>query len=348
MKFNLVAVGGTFDHLHLGHKKLLQTARLKGKKVIVGLCRPSMLNKKLYPQSIEAYFTRRQNLNNLGFQNIIPLTDIYGPAATNAAIEAIICSPLSRPNAEKINSRRRKPLAVIEVPLIQAGDGQRISSSRIRQGLINRQGFSYASIFNQNLILPQSLRPKLQQPFAGLTKTAIRPRHGLITVGDIATVSFTRKQIIPDLAVVDLKSKRKKVFPRLEALGIKLGLSAPNPAGTITKQAASTLLDCLNQHRSSLLIDGEEDLLVLPAILFAPLKTTIYYGQPNRAMVKVIVTETAKDKTLKFLQQFTSPNSNPKFFAPLFPEEPSWLPASSPRSSKHRQSVKLPAAISPA
>ena len=60
MKFNLVAVAGTFDHLHQGHHVLLKTAKAKGKKFMVGLCRPVMLANKPYPQSLESYARRRQ------------------------------------------------------------------------------------------------------------------------------------------------------------------------------------------------------------------------------------------------------------------------------------------------
>ena len=106
------------------------------------------------------------------------------------------------------------------------------------------------------------------------------------------------------MAIVDLKTKRQPVFPDLKSLGLKPGLTAPNPAGTVNRRAVKQLLSCLNQKLCSLLIDGEEDLLVLPAVLLAPLRTTVFYGQPDRGLVKIIVSETTKSKALKFLQQF--------------------------------------------
>lgn len=305
MKFNLAVVGGTFDHLHLGHQALLQTVKAKAGKVWVGLCQKSMLVNKPYPQSLQSYTQRKNELKKLGFNQITPLTDIYGPAITSSKIEAIICSPLSRPNAEKINSLRKKPLAIIEVPLVKAADGQVLSSSRIRQGLVNRGGLYFPQIFSQNLHLPLSLRPQLQRPFAAIVKKIDPPKYGCIAVGDIAAISLLNQNIKPDLAIVDLKTKRRRIFPDLAAEGLPDGLKAVNPPGTITKNAVAKLLDCLNQKQSTLLIDGEEDLLVLPAVLLAPLLTSVFYGQPDQGIVKITVTEKAKIKALKLLQQFT-------------------------------------------
>ena len=309
MKFNLVAVAGTFDHLHLGHQKLLQTAKGSFRKVWIGLCQKSMLNNKPYSQSLQSYAQRRQGLEKLGFSKITPLSDIYGPALMSTTIEAIVCSPLSRPNVIKINQKRRrlnlKPLVIIKVPLVKAGDGQRLASGRIRQGLINRQGLYYPDIFKHNLKLPQSLRPALQRPFASIVKKITRPKFGTIAVGDIAAVALLRQKIVPDLAIVDLKTNRQPVFPHLKALGLKPGLTAINPAGTITRNSVRQLLVSLEKKQPSLLIDGEEDLLVLPAVLLAPLLTIIFYGQPGRGLVKITVSETAKAKALKFLFKFT-------------------------------------------
>ena len=308
MVFNLVAVAGTFDHLHLGHQKLLQTAKASGRRVMAGLCQKSMLANKPYFQSLESYDRRRQALARFRPNQIIPLSDIYGPAVNSTAIEAIVCSRLSRANAEKINHRRRlnnlKPLQIIEVPLVNASDGQTLSSSRIRQGLINRQGLYYPRIFSKNLRLPQSLRPALKRPFASIIKKITRPKFGTIAVGDIAAVSLLNQKIKPDLAVVDLKTKRQRVFPSLQAEGLPAGLAAVNPPGTITKNAVEKLLDCFSQKQPSLLIDGEEDLLVLPAVLLAPLLTTVFYGQPDRGIVKITVSEATKAKALKFLLKF--------------------------------------------
>ncbi|MEK7513616.1 MAG: DUF359 domain-containing protein [Patescibacteria group bacterium] len=308
MPSNFVAVAGTFDHLHAGHQQLLQAAQKTGLKLLVGLCHPSMLTAKAYPESIEPYSVRRQSIIQFHPDKIIPLSDIYGPAATSPFIKTIICSPLTRPNVELINQKRKlnnlNYLSVIETPLVKCADGLPLASTRIRQGLVDRDGYYYPQIFTHDLKLPDSLRPLLQAPFSPIIKTITPPKYLTITVGDIATISLLNQKITPDLAIVDLKTKRQPIFPHLEALGLKPGLTSLNPPGIITAHLVQQLLACLRQPQPSLLVNGEEDLAVLPAVLLSPLKTTIFYGQPDKGLVKILVTESTKLKALNFLKKF--------------------------------------------
>ena len=311
MRFNFVAVAGTFDHLHLGHQKLLQTAKASGQKVVVGLCRKSMLTNKAFPQSLESYAIRRQAVAKFKPDRIIPLTDIYGPAATNPNFEAIVCSPLSRPNVEKINQRRYlnnlNYLSIFEVPLVNAADGRLISSTRIRQGIVNRQGLFYPGLFHRQLTLPSSQRVHFQSPFGKiLTTVKLNSSDFTIAVGDIAALTFTQQNLRPSLAIVDLHTQRHQIFKSLTELKLTPGLTAANPPGTITSDLAKKILACLSQKIPTLLVDGEEDLAVLPAILLSPLKTTIFYGQPGQGLVKIIVSEKTKTKALNLLTKFTS------------------------------------------
>ena len=48
-----------------------------------------------------------------------------------------------------------------------------------------------------------------------------------------------------------------------------------------------------------LLIDGEEDLLVLPVLEYAPIGSILYYGQPERAS-GVVVTEERRGKVFNY------------------------------------------------
>ena len=308
MRFNLVAVAGTFDHLHLGHRQLLETAQTSGRKVIVGLCQKSMLTNKAFAQSIESYSVRYQAVAQFKPDRIIPLSDIFGPAAADKNFEAIICSPLSRPNVEKINRRRYlnnlNYLSIIEIPLVNAADGRPISSTRIRQGLVNRHGFIYLDLFHHNLALPESQRSYFQKPFSQITAAISPPKYLCISVGDIAAITLLKQKIKPDLAIVDLKTKRQPVFLNLSALGLKPGLLTHNPPGFITVDLAEKILSCLSKKIPTLLVDGEEDLAVLPAILLSPLKTTIYYGQPDSGLVKITVTEKTKKKAQNLLHKF--------------------------------------------
>ena len=76
-----------------------------------------------------------------------------------------------------------------------------------------------------------------------------------------------------------------------------------NPQGTITKEAVIAIRDALNVERQvHILVDGEEDLLTLVAVLYAPENSLIIYGQPRRGIVAVKVTPEKKAETERILK----------------------------------------------
>ncbi|WGI17463.1 phosphopantetheine adenylyltransferase [Methanonatronarchaeum sp. AMET-Sl] len=143
-----VVLGGTFSHLHKGHKTLLKKAFEIGDHVIIGLTSNEMCSEK--HGEIEDYNTRRKKLynylknisKNTEYQ-IVKIEDEIG-VSLQKDIDAIIVSPETRPNAEKINKKRiqlnRKPLKIIEIPIQKAENGKPISSTRIRKGEIDTEG----------------------------------------------------------------------------------------------------------------------------------------------------------------------------------------------------------------
>ena len=50
-------------------------------------------------------------------------------------------------------------------------------------------------------------------------------------------------------------------------------------------------------------VDGEEDLLVLPVCLFAPENSVVMYGQPNEGLVIAEITSDVRDKVQKIVNQ---------------------------------------------
>ncbi|MBS7639613.1 MAG: phosphopantetheine adenylyltransferase [Candidatus Bathyarchaeia archaeon] len=151
MRFKVVAVGGTFDELHKGHKALLKMAFESGEKVWIGLCTDEFAKKLRKNHEIASYEYRVRELmeflNHLGVSSraeIIPLSDPYGPAATSAEIEALVVSKETEPRAREINTVRvrngLKPLEIIVIDMVPAEDQIPISTTRIRRGEIDRNG----------------------------------------------------------------------------------------------------------------------------------------------------------------------------------------------------------------
>ncbi|MFH1101962.1 MAG: phosphopantetheine adenylyltransferase [Methanobacteriota archaeon] len=141
-----VCVGGTFDILHKGHKKLLTTAfQTAGEHgtVFIGLTTKKKPRTTSYIQrkkALETYLTQ-ENITQL--YQIKPIHDKYGPTLEED-FDAIIVSPETRPTAEQINQLRqqkgKKPIHIIQIPFVLAEDHYPISSTRIRQHQITTDG----------------------------------------------------------------------------------------------------------------------------------------------------------------------------------------------------------------
>ena len=144
-KYSKVAVGGTFDKFHDGHKKLLLTAFEIGDRVEIGVTSDAFGGLK---GDIDSCEERMRNLK-LFFADktdftIVPLEDPYGTTIYEDDFEAIVVSEETEPTAVEINnirvSKGMKPLDIIVVSFVLAYDGNPISSTRIRSGEINQKG----------------------------------------------------------------------------------------------------------------------------------------------------------------------------------------------------------------
>jgi len=150
-RFKVVAVGGTFDELHRGHRVLLATAFRYGEKVWIGLCTDEFARKLRKNHDIAPYKNRMEELvkflRDAGVFNrarITPLSDPYGPAATSEEIEAIVVSRETELRAKELNTLRKKrglkPLKIIVIDMVLAEDKIPISTTRIKYGEIDRNG----------------------------------------------------------------------------------------------------------------------------------------------------------------------------------------------------------------
>ncbi|MHA1581876.1 MAG: phosphopantetheine adenylyltransferase [Candidatus Baldrarchaeia archaeon] len=151
MKLKLVAVGGTFDRLHRGHKKLILKAFEVGDEVIIGLTTDSMVKNKFLGKEILSFDERLKELKEfledeglLSRCKILPLNDVYGPTIIDESIEGLVVSEETLGRALEINrirvSNGMRPLIIFVIPLLLAENGKPISSHRIRSGEINRNG----------------------------------------------------------------------------------------------------------------------------------------------------------------------------------------------------------------
>jgi len=146
----VVIVGGTFDQLHKGHEVILKRALKMGDKVIIGLVTDGFV-RNLKPYSVESFEVRKENLMKFlrkidatDRAQVIPIVDSYGIGVSSKEVECIVVSEETKERALEINAirvkRGLKPLEIVSVEMILAEDGVPISSTRIKKGLINREG----------------------------------------------------------------------------------------------------------------------------------------------------------------------------------------------------------------
>jgi len=150
-KYQKVSLGGTFDKLHSGHKRLIQQALDIGKIVVIGVTTRKMLEKEPKTHEIDSYQARVIEIEEFLKESkvmdrvvITPINDPYGPALIDEEIEVLVVSRETAIRAREINRLRRekglKPLKIRVIEMVLADDGAPISTTRIRKGEINQEG----------------------------------------------------------------------------------------------------------------------------------------------------------------------------------------------------------------
>jgi len=230
--------------------------------------------------------------------------------------DAIVVSEETEKIALEINKKRAEyglsPLAIEVIPMIPAEDMTRISSTRVRSGEIDRTG---------NLILPDSMRDDLRIPIGevieeGDFQKIVAGDKGklIITVGDMTTNRLLLQNMNITCAIIDMQMERKPFLWEKDVyetlLQDRIIRHVQSGPGYIGKEAIQVLHDWTTTvqgrtlHGVVIMVDGEEDLLVLPAVVEAPLGSVIYYGQPRKGMVRIEVTEAKKERARELLTAF--------------------------------------------
>ncbi|KGK99161.1 phosphopantetheine adenylyltransferase [Methanococcoides methylutens] len=145
------AVGGTFEQLHDGHRKLIRKAfETAGDDILdIGLTSNGMAGEK--NRDIPDYPTREKKLTDFIKELGIPeeryhirmLTTPYGTTLEDD-YDAIVVSPETYPVALKINELRKKSgkpeIKIVRIEYVMADDDIPISSTRIVHGEIDVHG----------------------------------------------------------------------------------------------------------------------------------------------------------------------------------------------------------------
>ncbi len=318
-----IVAGGTFDGLHEGHVFFLKQAIASAQKITIGLTSEAYIRRFKKDAGVSPFSIRYRALTTwLRKQgvadrvHIVPLDNKWGPVLLPDGFDSIAVTAHNSQTAQEINAVRKErglaPLILVPIDLVEADDKRPISSTRVRNGEIDKKGA---------LRLPDSLRPELQKPLGEIISQSESKAHILshkdniiITVGDVTTETVFYCGIQPSLIIIDLQVERKpyqtleqyKLPKKYDVVHVKSG------PGFIAKTALNAIdrwkKGIRARARTAIIVEGEEDLMVLPVIAAAPAGSVVYYGSPPisgvEGLVEVKVTSSLKKLVKHLLTQF--------------------------------------------
>ena len=183
-----VAVAGTFDVLHDGHKALLDRSFEFGDHVMIGITSDRMASEgrrvaipfHLRKAGLEAYLSGRSDYD------IFEIDSLYGPDEVMDNVSVLVVSEETAGNAELLNKRRvsrgLKPMEICVVPLVMADDGDKISASMIMEGVYGRSGHSKVpdiAVGSLNPVKVEAVRSVMERIFGEVRITAVDAPSGV-------------------------------------------------------------------------------------------------------------------------------------------------------------------------
>lgn len=147
-RYREVIVGGTWDAFHAGHRYLLLAAFEHGEHVHIGVTSEAFARERAdheldpFEERKEAVETFCERFGVTHRARIMSINDIYGNAVEDG--DALLVTRDTLANGKTVNQKRletgRTPLDLAVMDRITGPDSTVISSSRIRSGLIDRDG----------------------------------------------------------------------------------------------------------------------------------------------------------------------------------------------------------------
>ncbi len=125
----------------------------------------------------------------------------------------------------------------------------------------------------------------------------------LTTVGDVVSRETLAAGIQVSLRIIDQMTLRKRISP--VEIKVERTYKVRNPAGVVTKEAWDAIREALKDREALILVDGEEDLLAIPAVLESPDNALVVYGQPSEGLVVVTASAEKKTEVRKIVNRMT-------------------------------------------
>ncbi|BCS91923.1 hypothetical protein L3N51_00195 [Metallosphaera sp. J1] len=155
---------------------------------------------------------------------------------------------------------------------------------------------------------PKNVRAELARPYGilflnnGKLLSYLTRFERIITVGDVVTSLVTGAGITPFLSVVDGKTRRSVSISTQRS-----SVVVTNEAGILRFSAMSKIKEIMHgQGPTSVFIEGEDDMMVIPIILYGKSGDLVVYGQPNAGAVCLENWDGAKWRVMDIFSKFTA------------------------------------------
>ena len=338
-KHEIGLIGGTFDRFHAGHMSLIDSGLKYCKNIQIWIVNDDLAKSK--DRRIQDWYDRESELIDATSEHSSRITthqlnDKFGPSLQSIEASAIICTNETMQGCLEINSLREKdgfpPLDIISVERVNSWDGGPISSSRIRDGNIDREGMPWIpELFRtSDPNMTPEVESQLKEPFGELIEgpeeditiaaseaisiieESTRFSGPLIAVGDVTVLAFQMSGRPPDIAIVDGQTKREE-WEGSNEIDFNLYdnlLECISPAGSLSrsllKSCESSMKSWTENEESSIIrVIGEEDLSPLLLHPIAPIGSVVLYGQPERGLVIRWCNEESKISCRNLLKYFS-------------------------------------------
>ncbi len=315
-----------FDRLHIGHHILIDrlsdmpepvAAISDGELVAEDLILSQLIQPiELRVKNLEAYLKSIELESTIQIEtvsNFDELLAIPGPT-TFMLFEGPCCIEIE----EKTLNIRKEKLGIEDstefLKPVKAGDGDKMSSSRVRLGEVDRMGRRLTGKYQHPRRLPTESRKGIAAPkgevFAtkdGKPEERVVKRlrdeapHCVITVGDVTSATILAEGFEPDIMVIDGITKRGIFEGKFQA---DVEYVIYNPPAVIYPEAWAVMDTALRSGKNSLItVEGEEDLMGFPAVLLADEGSVVLYGQPEVGIVWIPVNKSNKLMADAFLKE---------------------------------------------
>lgn len=179
-------------------------------------------------------------------------------------------------------------------------------TAKAMAGIMEKEGLWVSN----SLKIPESVHDKLREPQGKLfedIKGALRYVRGrsIATVGDMVSHDTLEAGIKPDIVIIDGRIKRKPSNRKIEVDGAEM--LAENPSGHITGEMFNKVCEVLLGPKPVLLrVKGEEDMAVLPLMLFGKDGLRVIYGLFDKGLCVINVDEKARKAARNILKKIAA------------------------------------------